>query len=82
MLFARLSGLRARKAALLTLTLMPMSATAVVMVETTARFYPEFGGQLAAVVLSAVLLLELTAPLMVQLALRAAGETHPEAQWR
>jgi len=81
MLFARLSGLRARKAALLTLTLMPMSATAVVMVETTARFYPEFGGQLAAVVLSAVLLLELTAPLMVQLALRAAGETHPEAKW-
>jgi len=82
MLFARPSGLRAHKAALLTLTLMPMSATAVVMVETTARFYPEFGGQLASVVLSAVLILELTAPLMVQLALRGAGETHPEAQWR
>jgi Kef-type K+ transport system membrane component KefB len=81
MLFARLSGLRARKAALLTLTLAPMSATSVVMVETTAGFYPEFGSHLAAVVLSAMLILELTAPLMVQLALRAAGETHPEAKW-
>ncbi len=70
-----------RKAGLLGLTLMPMSAMAVVMVETTAHYYPAFGERLAAVVLSAVLILELTAPVVVQLALRGAGETHPEARW-
>jgi hypothetical protein len=52
------------------------------MVEATARYYPQFGERLAAVVLGAVLILELTAPLATQLALRAAGETHPDARWR
>ena len=80
-LFARLSGLLVRKAGLLGLTLMPMSAMAVAMVESTAHLYPEFGDRLAAVVLSAVLILEMTSPLLTQLALRAAGETHPEAPW-
>ena len=79
-LFSRLSGLRARKAGLLGLTLMPMSAMAVVMVETTAHYYPQFGERVAAVVLAAVLILELTAPVVVQLALRGAGETQPEAR--
>ena len=79
--FAQLSGLRLRKAVLLGLTLTPMSAIAVVLVENTAQYYPEFGQRLAAVVMSAVLILELSAPLLTQLALRAAGETHPEAPW-
>jgi Kef-type K+ transport system membrane component KefB len=79
--FAQLSGLRVRKAALLGLTLAPMSAIAVVLVETTAHYYPAFGQRLAAVVMSAVLMLELTAPLLTQLALRTAGEAHPEAPW-
>ena len=79
--FAQLSGLRLRKAALLGLTLTPMSAIAVVLVENTAQYYPEFGQRLAAVVMSAVLILELSAPLLTQLGLRAAGETHPEAPW-
>jgi len=82
MLFSRRSGLPARKAGLLGLMLMPMSATAVAMVEATARYYPQFGERLAAVVLGAVLILELTAPLATQLALRAAGETHPDTRWR
>jgi Kef-type K+ transport system membrane component KefB len=80
-LFSRLSGLRVRKAALLGLTLTPMSAIALVMMETTARYYPAFGERLAPIVLSAILIMELTAPLATQLALRAAGETHPEARW-
>ena len=80
--FSVRSGLPARKGALLGLTLMPMSATAVAMVEATARYYPQFGERLAAVVLGAVLILELTAPLATQLALRAAGETHPDGRWR
>ena len=80
--FSGRSGLPARKAFLLGLTLMPMSATAVAMVEATAHYYPQFGERLGAVVLGAVLILELTAPLATQLALRAAGETHPEVRWR
>ena len=82
LLFSRRSGLPIRKAGLLGLMLMPMSATAVAMVEATARYYPQFGERLAAVVLGAVLILDLTAPLATQLALRAAGETHPDARWR
>lgn len=81
-LFSRRSGLPVRKAGLLGLMLMPMSATAVAMVEATARYYPQFGERLAAVVLGAVLILDLTAPLATQLALRAAGETHPDTRWR
>ena len=80
-LFSRLSGLQMRKAGLLGVTLMPMSAMAVVLVESTARYYPEFGERLGGVVLSAVLILELIGPLATQSALRSAGETHPEARW-
>ena len=79
--FSRLSGLRERRSLLLGLTLMPLSAVAVVMVEATRQLYPDFGAQLAAIVLSAVLVLEIAGPLMAQLALRAAGETHPDARW-
>jgi hypothetical protein len=55
-----------------------MSGLAVVMVYDTALLYPRFGAELAAVVLSAVALLELIGPLATQFALRRAGETHPE----
>lgn len=75
----RLSGLRAGGAGLLSLSLLPMSGLAVVMVYDTAALYPRFGAELAAVVLSAVALLELLGPLATQFALRRAGETHPEA---
>jgi Kef-type K+ transport system membrane component KefB len=74
----RLSGLRAGGAGLLSLSLLPMSGLAVVMVYDTAALYPRFGGELAAVVLSAVAVLEIIGPLATQFALRKAGETHPE----
>ncbi len=79
LLLGRLSGLRAGGAGLLSLALLPMSGLAVVMVADTAALYPRFGAQLAAVVLSAVALLELVGPLATQYALRRAGETHPES---
>lgn len=79
--FARPSGFRVRKAGLLGLTLMPMSAMALVLAETVARYDPAFGERLAAVVVCAVLILELAAPVVVQVALRGAGEAHPEARW-
>lgn len=75
----RLSGLRAGGAGLLSLSLLPMSGLAVIMVYDTAALYPRFGAELASVVLSAVALLELLGPLATQFALKHAGETHPEA---
>jgi Kef-type K+ transport system membrane component KefB len=75
----RLSGLRAGGAGLLSLTLLPMSGLAVVMIYDTAILYPRFGAQLAAVVLSAVAVMELLGPLATQFALKRAGETHAES---
>lgn len=75
----RLSGLRAGGAGLLSLSLLPMSGLAVVMVYDTVAIYPRFGAELAAVVLSAVAVLEIAGPLATQFALRRAGEAHPEA---
>jgi Kef-type K+ transport system membrane component KefB len=78
LVLGRLSGLRAGGAGLLSLALLPMSGLAVVMVYDTAALYPRFGAELAAVVLSAVAVLEIVGPLATQFALRRAGETHPE----
>jgi Kef-type K+ transport system membrane component KefB len=77
--FSRLSGLRAGGAGLLSVALLPMSGLAIVMVRDTAALFPAFGAELAAVVLSAVAILELFGPLATQFALKQAGETHPEA---
>jgi Kef-type K+ transport system membrane component KefB len=74
----RLSGLRSGGAGLLSLSLLPMSGLAVVMVYDTAAIYPRFGAELAAVVLSAVAVMEIIGPLATQFALKHAGEAHPE----
>jgi Kef-type K+ transport system membrane component KefB len=74
----RLSSLRPGGAGLLSLSLLPMSGLAVVMVYDTAALYPRFGAELAAVVLSAVAVLEIIGPLATQFALEQAGETHPD----
>ena len=68
------SGVRRGAAGLLCLTLTPMSGLAISMVQGTTNIYPEFGAQLAAIVLSAVLIMELIGPVAVQFALRRAGE--------
>jgi Kef-type K+ transport system membrane component KefB len=78
--FGRLSGLRAGGAGLLSLSLLPMSGLAVVMVWDTAAMFPAFGTELAAVVLSAVAILELVGPLATQFALQRAGEAGVEQQ--
>jgi hypothetical protein len=49
------------------------------MVHRTGQLYPDFGANLAAIVLSAVLILELVGPIAVQFALRRAGEAREEA---
>lgn len=73
-----LSGVRRGSAGLLCLALTPMSGTAVGMVHRTGQLYPDFGANLAAIVLSAVLILELVGPIAVQFALRRAGEAVEE----
>jgi Kef-type K+ transport system membrane component KefB len=69
-----LSGARRGSAGLLCLALTPMSGLAISMVHGTSELYPEFGARLAAIVLSAVLILEIVGPIAVQFALRRAGE--------
>ncbi len=68
------SGVRRGTAGLLCLALTPMSGLAISMVQNTTNLYPEFGAKLAAIVLSAVLILELLGPVAVQFALQRAGE--------
>ena len=79
MSLAHLSGVRPGAALMLGVALMPMSGLALAMVHGTADLYPEFGARLAAIVLSAVLILELIGPVAVQYALRRAGEARDAA---
>jgi Kef-type K+ transport system membrane component KefB len=79
LVFGKLSGIPPGGAGLLAIALLPMSGLAVVMVRDTVSLYPSFGRELAAVVLSAVVVLELLGPLATQFALRRAGEAHPES---
>ncbi|HEX9181221.1 MAG TPA: cation:proton antiporter [Burkholderiales bacterium] len=75
---SRLNGLAFRQGAWLGLTQLPMSRSATVLVASTLTLYPDFGARLAAVVLSAVALVELVGPVAVQFALRRCGEAHKE----
>ena len=73
-----LSGVRPGTAGLLCIALTPMSGLALAMVHQTTSLYPDFGAQLATIVISAVLILELVGPIAVQYALKLAGEGRAE----
>jgi Kef-type K+ transport system membrane component KefB len=73
-----LSGVRPGTAGLLCIALTPMSGLALAMVHQTTSLYPEFGAQLATIVISAVLILEIVGPIAVQFALKRAGEGRVE----
>ncbi len=77
--FAPRTGLGWRPGALLAVALIPLSGQAVAMVSDTMSLYPSFGRDLAAIVLSAVVVLELLGPIATQLALKRAGEARPDA---
>lgn len=77
---ARPSGLQLRKASLLSVGLAPMSGIALALVQDTSAVFPQFGPSLAAVMLSAIILLEVFGPLAVQFALKRAGEVGEERQ--
>lgn len=73
-LLGPVSGLSFRQAVSLGLALAPMSGVAFMLTDDIRQMYPEFGKQLAPVVLSMVAVLELLGPIAVQWGLRTAGE--------
>ena len=75
--FARLTRQPLRKAALLGLTLQPMSAVTVVLAQDAALAAPELAASVVPLVLAAVVLLEVVGPLCVEAGLRLAGEAEP-----
>ena len=75
---APFGGLRPRQVIGLAATLMPMSSLALILQHDIAKLFPEFGQDLAVVVLGAVILMELLGPLSVQFGLKLAGEAFPE----
>jgi NhaP-type Na+/H+ or K+/H+ antiporter len=77
---AHFSGIRAGSGGLLCLALTPMSGLAIEMMYATTALYPEFGAALVPIVLSAVLILELIGPAVVQFALTKAGEAQKETK--
>jgi hypothetical protein len=71
---APLSPLPWRQTAYLGLTLMPMSGMALLLLHDITLRYPDLGTQLASVLLAAIVVFELAGPLVLQWALRRAGD--------
>ncbi|MDD5330778.1 MAG: cation:proton antiporter [Sulfuricella sp.] len=78
MIFGRPSGLSHRQAAMLGIALVPMAEVAIGMARTVTDIYPEFGANLAVIVVSSVAVLDLIGPVAAQLAFKWAGEASPE----
>jgi Kef-type K+ transport system membrane component KefB len=76
--FAPLGGLRLRQAFGLGCALLPMSTIALILHHSVVRQLPEYGADLSAAFLSALIVMELAGPIAVQFGLRFAGETAPE----
>lgn len=70
-------GLAPKKAAWLALALLPMSSLAVLQAHEVAGLYTDFGDDIVAIVLGAVLVMELVGPVATQFALRRSGEAQP-----
>ena len=63
-----------RQSACLGLTLMPMSGISLLLMHDIGARYPELGTELASVLLAAMVVFELAGPLVLQWALRLAGD--------
>jgi Kef-type K+ transport system membrane component KefB len=75
--FAPWGGVRPRQALALGATLLPMSSLALLLQHDVSRLYPGFGQELTAIVLGAVIVMELAGPVAVQWGLRFAGDAEP-----
>jgi hypothetical protein len=69
------SGIGWRQAISLGIALVPMSSVALLLTMDTAIDFPEFAFGLGMVLMSWIVILELAGPILVQVALRRAGET-------
>jgi len=74
---SRWAGASVRQSLALAVTLLPLSATALVMLSEVQLVAPELGAAIAPIVLSALAILELVGPVAVQSALRLAGDLPP-----
>ena len=74
---APIGGLRMRQAIGLGAAVLPMSSIALLMLHDIARYFPSFRGDFTAVILGAILMMEVVGPFAVQWGLRFAGETLP-----
>jgi Kef-type K+ transport system membrane component KefB len=72
---ANYSGINLRQAIALGIALMPMSSVALLLTLDTGVAFPTFGAGLGLVLMSCIVILELTGPILVQLGLRLAKET-------
>jgi Kef-type K+ transport system membrane component KefB len=77
-LIAPFSALRPRQVVGLAATLLPMSSLALLLQHDITKLFPEFGQDLAPVVIGGVILMELIGPLAVQFGFKLAGEAHPD----
>jgi predicted Kef-type K+ transport protein len=78
--FSRLSALRPGSALWLAAALLPMSEIAWLMMHDTVAIYPDFGPELSTLLLGALALSELAAPIVTGIALRRSDEAHPEGE--
>jgi Kef-type K+ transport system membrane component KefB len=82
LLIAPLGGLRVKQSVGLGLALLPMSSLALLLQHDIAMLYPAFDRDMSAIVVGAVLVMEVLGPIAVQVGLRLAGETLPEPEER
>ncbi len=71
---ARWSGISLRQSLALTMALTPISGTALVLLADLQISHPTFATQVAPIVFSAIAIMELVGPMVVQWALRLSGE--------
>ena len=74
---APIGGLKWRQAIALGAVLLPMSSLALLLLHDVTRLYPDFGQELAAVVIAGVIVMELVGPVATQWGFRFAGESAP-----
>ena len=74
---ARPAGIEVRQGLALAMTLMPLSATTLALLAELQATHPAFADRLAPVMLSAIALMALLGPIVIEWGLRLAGEYQP-----
>jgi Kef-type K+ transport system membrane component KefB len=75
---APIGGLRVRQAVGLGAVMLPMSSLSLLMAHDIGKIFPQFGQDLGAIFIAAIIIMEIAGPLAVQWGLKFAGETLPQ----